>query len=168
MREPSDRARRRTRPVHVAALAALGLPAVFALWLFVSLVPRFPCACRESVLPIQLQKLADAAREYVWFHGRCPTFDDLAKQGLIMQDQRKDPWGRDLRIRCTSRSVEARSAGKDAAFDTPDDRYFSLFAVTGGTDSGATARTTPCPSGAGAVESPCPAAVVRTARLPTF
>ena len=70
MMKPNDRDRRRTRPIHIAALTALGLPAVLGVWLFVSLVPRHPCACKPSVLPIQLQKLAATAREYVWLHDR--------------------------------------------------------------------------------------------------
>ena len=143
MPKPNERARRGTRPVHIAALAALGLPAVLSVWLFVALVPRFPCACKPSVLPIQLQKLAGAAREYVWFHGRCPTLEDLAMQGLIKHNQGQDPWGLDLRVRCTSDAVEARSAGKEATFYTPDDHFSSLFAPTGGADSNASGRTSP-------------------------
>ena len=139
----SDRPSRRTRPIHIAALTFLGLPAILSVWLLVAFVPRFPCACKPSVLPIQLQKLAGAAREYVWFHDRCPTIEDLAEQGLIRHDQGKDPWGLDLRIRCTSRSVEARSAGADAVFDTTDDRFFSMFAPSDTTDSGASGRAAP-------------------------
>ena len=122
---PTEPRRRRFRPTDAVALAVIGLPAVFSVWLLITIVPGRPCACADSVAPRHAQKLHDIAQEYRSLFGRCPTLDDLVRGYWIKRSQTRDQFGTEHRVRCTPGMVEARSAGRDARFDTPDDVVFA-------------------------------------------
>jgi len=87
----------------------------------VLLYPRSPCSCTNGTLPILLQKVHNFAQEYELLYQRCPTLDDLVRVDLLKEEQTKDPFGNELRVRCTLNVIEVRSAGKDGRFNTADD-----------------------------------------------
>ena len=128
MTHPDEQRRCRYSPVTGTLLVLLGAATILAVIMTVTLLATWGLRRhRKQRTParVQVQKLHDAAQEYLSLFGRCPTLDDLVREDLIKRNQGRDQFGKEYRIRCTLEAVEARSAGRDNRFDTPDDIVFA-------------------------------------------
>ena len=97
---PTEPRRRRFRPTDAVALAVIGLPAVFSVWLIITVVPGRPCACGgQDVARLHAKRIHDIAQEYRSLFGRCPTLDDLVRGYWIKRSQTRDQFGTEHRVR---------------------------------------------------------------------
>lgn len=115
MRSTDSRARPPT--AHLVAWIAFGLLLVGAAAAFV-----LPAVSQADVARTRgrLSDVAETAKALREIAAACPSAHDLVAAELYRSLPR-DPWGREVEIRCEGDRVEAVSAGPDGRRGTADD-----------------------------------------------
>jgi general secretion pathway protein G len=73
---------------------------------------------------LQIRQVTSFAQEYVILKGKCPSIEDLVKDGLVNKAP-ADPWGKPIALRCPGEherdAADVVSSGPDEKEGTPDD-----------------------------------------------
>ena len=114
----------------VAGVACGAGIAATALAMAIGLRQPTGCPSRVTRAHLVARETGNAALRFILDHSRCPATEDELFTARYADAIARDPWGRELRLSCTTSSsaddVTVTSAGPDRIFGTADDIIESL------------------------------------------